>query len=604
MSSQSFLFLPSVRQGNGTGHLQRSLRIAEQMGSDRKNETRIYIFIPGIEQRPDLKHFMETKESEAYRVISDERELLTTRRDFTIWDRRETSLDEITRWRQLGTPIGIDEGGEARPYFPFLLDMFPLPPEYGEANISEAGFLPQPANRRNPPEQFQRVLVSFGGEDPGHLTEILVQWFLEKGGYAPEQLTVVIGPFFGERSLPGGVAALQSPDNLAEVLAEYDLVCTSFGLTAYEAAAAGTGVLLLNPSQYHSSLARLAGFTEIGTNKVDNGRMKRCLQDPAAHIPILKKIVPFEAMNPAEFLLKMAVPVISGCPVCGREEATALFREEDRSFFSCSQCGTLYQMDFAVRDESYTREYFFSEYRKQYGRTYLDDFDKIRRLGRSRLGHINKIMRKRPVRIDAIDQPPQLLDVGCAYGPFLKEAAEAGFEVTGIDPVESAVAYVRGTLGFSAFSGSFESYESDPELFDVITMWYVVEHFADTDLILRKAAGLLKPGGVLALSTPNLKGISGRGDFREFLRRSPRDHHIIWSPKVAGKVLQRYGLTARKTVITGHHPERFPGLKSLGNAHHGIRRSMVKTMGKTASRIARLGDTFEIYAQKTGDSNG
>lgn len=604
MAPQSYLFLPSVRPGNGTGHLQRSLRIAEKMGADSKNETRIDIFIPGMEQRQDLRHFLETKESGTYRIISDEKDLFNSRWDFTIWDRRETSLDEIRRWRQLGTPLGIDEGGEARPYFPFLLDMFPLPPEYGEANLSETGFLPQPANRRNPPEQFKRILVSFGGEDPGHLTEVLVKWFLEKGGYEPEQLTVVIGPFFGERSLPGGVAELQSPDNLAEVLAEYDLVCTSFGLTAYEAAAAGTGVLLLNPSQYHSSLTRLAGFTEIGTNKVDHGKMKRCLQDPAAHIPILKKIVPFEALDPAEFLLKMAVPVVSGCPVCGREEATAVFREEDRSFFSCGHCGTLYQMDFALRDESYTREYFFSEYRKQYGRTYLDDFEKIRRLGRSRLRHIDRVMRKRPVRIGAADHPPRLLDVGCAYGPFLKEAAEAGFKVAGIDPVDSAAAYVRGTLGFPAFTGSFESYESDPELFDVITMWYVVEHFADIDLVLRKAAGLLKPGGVLALSTPNLSGISGRGNLREFLRRSPRDHHIIWSPKVAGDVLQRYGLTARKTVITGHHPERFPGLKLLWTARHGVRRSMMKRVGKTVSRIARLGDTFEIYAQKTGDSNG
>ena len=134
---------------------------------------------------------------------------------------------------------------------------------------------------------------------------------------------------------------------------------------------------------------------------------------------------------------------------------------------------------------------------------------------------------------------------------------------------------------------------------EIITMWYVVEHFADTDLVLRKAAELLKPGGILALSKPNRNGVSGRSNIREFLRRSPRDHHIVWSPSAAGKVLRRYGFTARKTVVTGHHPERFPGLKLFGASPGRAWRPMLKA----ASRIARLGDTFEIYAQKTGDSD-
>lgn len=124
----------------------------------------------------------------------------------------------------------------------------------------------------------------------------------------------------------------------------------------------------------------------------------------------------------------------------------------------------------------------------------------------------------------------------------------------------------------------------------------MIEHFSSTAEALRKAFGLLKPGGILALATPNYGGISGRRDLRSFLKNSPRDHHIIWSPDAAGKAVRRYGFRPEKTVVTGHHPERFfkSGLSGSGPVYKTLR---------LFSGIAGLGDTFEIYARKTGATN-
>jgi 2-polyprenyl-3-methyl-5-hydroxy-6-metoxy-1,4-benzoquinol methylase len=578
---------------------------------------RTAIFVPGMEDRPELYRLVEELRPPGTGIIRDPRELAKGSWDFTIWDRRETDTEELRRWISLGVPVGIDEGGAARQIFPILVDTFPIPPEQGSPNIADPGFLPQPAHRREPPESFKRVLISFGGEDPARLTEKMTAWLLDEGRFSPEDLTVVIGPLFGDRTVPEGVGTLQSPENLAELLADYDLVFTSFGLTAYEAAAAGAGVLLLNPSEYHSVLSRLAGFTEIGVMNIEQNKLERCLREPAPHIPILKKLVPFEARDLAGFLLELSPPKVTSCPVCGQRESKAVVREESRSFFTCGDCGTIYQVDFADSQDSYTEEYFFSEYRQQYGRTYLEDFEKIRGLSKQRLRIIGDLLVNGGAGIGAqgagigaqgAGHPampsgglyPALLDVGCAYGPFLKEADEAGFRVTGLDVAETAVHYVRDTLGFSAYHSSFEAFDAEPCSYDVLTMWYVVEHFSDTDAVLKKAARLLKPGGIVALSTPNSSGISGRRDIGEFLRRSPRDHHIVWSPELAEKVLARYGLTGEKVVITGHHPERFPSFKAvrLITGPFGYR------LLKSFSRFAGLGDTFEIYARKTGESNG
>jgi len=583
MADKRFLLLPSAAPGNGTGHIRRAFQLAADLGE----RSTVGIFIPEHLYRPEFNAFAEEAGTDPELVIRDENELRASSWDFTVWDRRATSLEEYRRWSGLGTPAGIDEGGEARGFFPFLIDTFPLPGKLGPANVSDPAFLPQPDKRRIPPESFDTILISFGGEDPARLTEKVVLWLLDAGRVPPEKITVVLGPLFGRRVVPDGVRILQSPAKLSELLWQYDLVCTSFGLTAYEAAAAGTGVLLFNPSRYHRELSLLAGFTEVGIGKVRTKKMEECLKNPPEHIPLLKGIVPEHPKKLADFLDSLSVPEVSRCPVCEENDPITVFREPSRTFFRCRVCGTIYQMDYTHTGDSYTEEYFFSEYRNQYGRTYLEDFDTIRGLARSRIQHLRGLKKTGSSR---------LLDVGCAYGPFLKEAAEAGYQVTGIDPAESAVKYVRETLGYAAHCLQFEDYEPDPEGYDLITMWYVIEHFSSTAEALRKAFGLLKPGGILALATPNYGGISGRRDLRSFLKNSPRDHHIIWSPDAAGKAVRRYGFRPEKTVVTGHHPERFfkSGLSGSGSVYKTLR---------LFSGIAGLGDTFEIYARKTGATN-
>ena len=46
-----------------------------------------------------------------------------------------------------------------------------------------------------------------------------------------------------------------------------------------------------------------------------------------------------------------------------------------------------------------------------------------------------------------------LLDIGCAYGPFLVEAATRGLFPFGVDMAEDAVRYIRESLAIPAWSG-------------------------------------------------------------------------------------------------------------------------------------------------------
>jgi hypothetical protein len=128
-----------------------------------------------------------------------------------------------------------------------------------------------------------------------------------------------------------------------------------------------------------------------------------------------------------------------------------------------------------------------------------------------------------------------------------------------------------------------------------VTLWYVIEHFSDAGAALDKAWRLLPVGGVLAFSTPNGRGISGLTDRVGFLRASPFDHITIFSPRGLRELLARRGFALKVLRVTGHHPERFPGvLGRLARRSGASRRALLQ-----ASRLFGLGDTFEAYAVKT-----
>ncbi|MDR2661613.1 MAG: class I SAM-dependent methyltransferase, partial [Treponema sp.] len=131
-----------------------------------------------------------------------------------------------------------------------------------------------------------------------------------------------------------------------------------------------------------------------------------------------------------------------------------------------------------------------------------------------------------------------------------------------------------------------------PGPFDVITLWYVIEHFEEPRRVLEAVRNLLGPGGVLAFSTPSCRGISRRKSLRSFLDKSPEDHWTIWNPRRCAALLRRYGFHLKKLVVTGHHPERFPLIGTL---------KFLYPLGMFLSRLFALGDTFEAYGVKTED---
>jgi spore coat polysaccharide biosynthesis predicted glycosyltransferase SpsG/2-polyprenyl-3-methyl-5-hydroxy-6-metoxy-1,4-benzoquinol methylase len=605
---EAVLIVPCCEKGRGGGHLTRCLKLTNDMRASGKEA---YLYVPAD---INVINFLQTAQFDKSYVIS-EYAVNKKKWELVIMDRYRTPQNELARWKKLAPVVGIDEGGPYRDYFDILVDiLIPENFEKPSANITSCGLLDLPKKTktaRNENNKKVKILISFGQEDAAGLAIRTVKK-LTKKYFSGTEITLIKGGLNRSKfKIPDSVKVLDFTPNLADQLYEYDLVITHYGITAYEALYAGTTVLLDHPTPYHRKIAKAAGFTDIKKIKpvlksiarqqkkkqqftlvrVVRGKFQTYLTDPGSWSKNNETTL-------AKLISSFSPLINHSCPVCENEENNrSIARFPDRTYRYCSKCGVMYMDTTCPPPITYEREYFFDSYKKQYGKTYLEDFPNLIAMARRRLKIISRMLsqKKAEPQTDAVrDKVKSLLDIGCAYGPFLSAAKEKGYSPLGLDPAQDAVRYVQNTLGLPAVQGFFPNCPlPSPSIYDVVTLWYVIEHFRDCAAILSEIKKLLNPGGILAFSTPSSSGISGRKSMCNYLKKNPADHFTIWSPKMCVKALALAGFQVEKTVITGHHPERFPLLGNLAKS----KKSPLYWLFLAFSIIFRLGDTFEVYAK-------
>ena len=605
----ALLIVPCCEKGKGGGHLTRCIKLTKELRDMNKEA---YLFIPGA---VNIDNFLKTSQFDKSLVISENgvftNGVTQKNWELIILDRWKTPQDELARWKTLSPVIGIDEGGLYRDYFDFLVDI--LIPENFEkpaANITSCWLLDLPKKTKAGQDAKNtdnlKILITFGQEDAAGLGLSAIKK-LSKKKLEEAEITLLRGGLNKSKcQIPDFVKVSDCIPNLTDHLCEYDLVITHYGITAYEALFAGTNVLLDHPTSYHKKIAKAAGFTDIKDIK-KNLDFAANRQNLTTHersgklVPSVRALAKHNGTTLAGLIDSFSVQVNRRCPVCGKDANNrhgnmSIARFPDRTYRRCSNCGAIYMDRTCPPPIEYEREYFFEAYKKQYGKTYLEDFPNLVAMAKRRLKIISGISSRKNAKKEKNGCSPLLLDIGCAYGPFLAAAKEEGFSPAGIDPAQDAVRYVQQTLGIPAVQGFFPNCQLPAPQFpqyDVITLWYVIEHFTDCFTVLDEIKKLLKPRGILAFSTPSFSGISGRKLLRNFLEKSPADHFTIWSPKMCKKALAIAGFKVKKIVITGYHPERFPLLGNFARS----KKSPLYWLLLEISKIFGLGDTFEVYAE-------
>lgn len=617
------LLVPAVKEGRGTGHFRRCLSVA----SDPK-------LVCDILMRSEPSCAVRTLLDDALnrKTVAPEqiRTSLPEKGEYAlvVADSFYLEENEIAELRTLAPLAALDEGSPYTDGIDFLADLIPPLDSKRCVNAFAPYLLPFPGKRPSR-GSVRRILVCVGGEDPANLSLRAALAFADAAKTIGARVSAVLSDEGDAQAAESkGIEVLPRIDNLQAKIGSYDLVVTHYGFTAFEAALSGCALVLLATSPLHAKLSKKYGCVCLSAKALRASKIKKLLAHASRLIPKKLRAVlsggreacaaaagrPAEASGDlASFILRLAGGKNYGCPICGTNSTCGtggtcektgtserhlkagrlsvnpvIARDGVKTIRACKKCGMFYIASLFAEKKEYGQSYFFDEYKAQYGKTYLEDFESIKKQGLRRMRYIRSLVTA------AI---PNVLDIGCAYGAFLSAASECGFRPFGIDICESAVAYVRERLGFPAlysafpdFTPGFGSEFSIParDGFDAVTMWYVIEHFADLHSVLLKVSELVKKGGVFAFSTPCASGISARFSKKSFFKNSPSDHFTLWRIRNCRSVLKKYGFKVRKIVSTGHHPERFPYIKLKQN----------NRLASALSRLFRLGDTFEVYCTK------
>jgi len=140
-------------------------------------------------------------------------------------------------------------------------------------------------------------------------------------------------------------------------------------------------------------------------------------------------------------------------------------------------------------------------------------------------------------------RPGNLLDIGCQKGEFLYFMEKKGWLGKGVDFSPN----LPNLFGLDIYYGKLEDAEFRSNLFDLITLWAVLEHVYHPKEMLREINRLLKPEGTVVLLVTNFNSIPGR-----FMRHDdvPR-HTTMFSKLTIEKMLRITGFKVNKLYF-GH----------------------------------------------------
>ncbi|HKJ36275.1 MAG TPA: class I SAM-dependent methyltransferase, partial [Solirubrobacterales bacterium] len=236
---------------------------------------------------------------------------------------------------------------------------------------------------------------------------------------------------------------------------------------------------------------------------------------------------------------RCAAPGAGCCPACGSGRSERAFDVAGYELRRCRRCASLWATgapgpdDLAglYADASYYRnaEYSTGDFRGY--RDYLADRASIEAKFEAVLARIERHV-----------PPGTLLDVGSGPGLLVAAAQRRGWEARGLDLNPWAVAEAGSVAGAEVELGTLDDADLEAGSLDALTAMDLIEHLPGPGEWLDAAARAVRPGGGLALLTPDAGSPTTQvlGSRWPEVRRVP-EHLVLYSVRGLAALLKRHG---------------------------------------------------------------
>ncbi|MCA9606744.1 MAG: class I SAM-dependent methyltransferase [Myxococcales bacterium] len=149
----------------------------------------------------------------------------------------------------------------------------------------------------------------------------------------------------------------------------------------------------------------------------------------------------------------------------------------------------------------------------------------------------------------------RMLDVGCGVGFLLDQARARGWETFGVEYTEEAVE-VCASHGHHMHQGALQTAPLEPGTFDVVIYTEVIEHIYNQPEEFERVHELMRPSGLLYITTPNIDSLSFRvlGDAWPVVQYP--EHLVYFSPKTLDDFMRRARFEPVWMEATGLSPSQ------------------------------------------------
>lgn len=210
------------------------------------------------------------------------------------------------------------------------------------------------------------------------------------------------------------------------------------------------------------------------------------------------------------------------------------FEKKQRLFYDCTSCSLRMQAPLPTAEE--LSRYYETEFQQGMYRDFTDAEEMKRLTAQYRLKRLQPWQG---------DDEGKWLDVGCANGVFVEAAVAAGKKAMGIELSQTAVDQAQ-QKGLNVLQGQIQDLPTDAQ-FSFITAFDVIEHVLHPDDFLKEIATRLMPGGICALTLPNLKSIFSRVMGKNWWFYIPEEHLHYFDPRTIRLLADTVGLEVLHT---------------------------------------------------------
>lgn len=139
--------------------------------------------------------------------------------------------------------------------------------------------------------------------------------------------------------------------------------------------------------------------------------------------------------------------------------------------------------------------------------------------------------------------PGRLLDVGCGDGLLLAQAQRRGWDAWGLEVSGELVARVRAEHGLTQlFHGTLDAAAYPSAHFDAVILINVIEHLRQPSETVQEIARVTRPGGVVAVHTPNVDSLAARYRGPAWHHYEPFEHFYYFNAYTLQRLLEKSGL--------------------------------------------------------------